>query len=356
TGGMKILYMAFSVFMMMAPVLSRWCEYLGAGCLELYLSWISYLWMGFLFLTLSLMMIMDVTRGLAVLAGFKSSSLYGHIFSPSRRFILCLTLSLALCIYGYRESFFIGSDHVVLESPKIPRDQGNVRIVQISDIHLGLMVGRAKVKLILDRVREWSPDILVCTGDLVDGQMGTIDGISGLFAEIEPPLGKYAVTGNHEFYVGSIQSGQFIEKAGFTLLRGETVILGDTLAITGVDDPAARLFNGPVQPEEKELLRHVPESLFHVLLKHQPKPDKGSLGLFDLQLSGHVHGGQIFPFSLFTRIAYPYGVGLNDLGQGSMIYVSSGAGTWGPPLRILAPPEITVIDVVFGTPEVRKDR
>ncbi|HPI97604.1 MAG TPA: metallophosphoesterase [Synergistales bacterium] len=355
-GIIRALYPVFSVFMIMGPVLSRWCEYLGAGCLEKYLAWVSYLWMGFLFLTISLMIIMDLSRAVAWTVGFRKSAFYGGFFAPSRRFLLCLILSAALCIYGYGEAFSIGSDHMVLRSDKIPQNAGMVRIVQISDIHLGLMVGRRKVELILDTIRQWSPHILVCTGDLVDGQMGTIDGISLLFSEMGSPMGKYAVTGNHEFYVGYEQSGKFIEKAGFTLLRGETVILGDTLAITGVDDPAVRLFNGNAGPSEEELLRQVPDSLFHILLKHQPVSEEGSRGLFDLQLSGHIHGGQIFPFSLLTRLVYPYGVGLHDLGQGSRIYVSSGAGTWGPPYRVLASPQITVIDVVSGNPETRGDR
>ena len=344
--GWRIAYGVFSVFMVLSPILARWCEAAGSECLELYLAWIAYLWMGFLFISLSLMVFFDLLK---VIISFTGSPFSGRLlqwFTPSVRFITILMVSLVLCIYGYFTAWSIGMDHIILPTSQIPRSIGSLRLVQISDIHLGLMVKKKKADIILQKVREWDPHILVCTGDLVDGQMGSMDGVSELFAALHSPGGKFAVTGNHEFYVGIEQAEQFIRKAGFTLLRGETVVLEDVLAISGVDDPAAGLFHERGGLKEEELLERVPGEVFHILLKHQPEVEEASRGLFDLQLSGHIHGGQIFPFTLLTRLAYSYGVGLHDAGKGSLIYVSPGAGTWGPPMRILANPRITVIDLV----------
>jgi predicted MPP superfamily phosphohydrolase len=111
-----------------------------------------------------------------------------------------------------------------------------------------------------------------------------------------------------------------------------------------VDDPA--LPRGAGEATEQALLASLPRDRFTILLKHRPTVEPQSRGLFDLQLSGHVHKGQIFPFNLITHLVYPVKMGLSGDGAGSLLYVSRGSGTWGPPLRVLAPPEVTVIDLL----------
>jgi hypothetical protein len=168
-----------------------------------------------------------------------------------------------------------------------------------------------------------------------------------MLREINPRFGKYAITGNHEFYAGLDQSLNFTAQAGFTLLRGERVDL-EGITIAGVDDPQARsvgLYRGK---PEKDLLSDVPESRFILLLKHRPLVDGNSRGFFDLQISGHVHRGQIFPFSIITGLYYQTQAGFSTLSDGSSLYVSRGSGTWGPPIRFLSPPEVTVIDLVHA--------
>jgi predicted MPP superfamily phosphohydrolase len=167
-----------------------------------------------------------------------------------------------------------------------------------------------------------------------------------MFREINPRFGKYAITGNHEFYAGLEQSIWFTEQAGFTMLRGERVDIQNILTIAGVDDPQANSFGLYRGGTEKEVLADLPDNRFVLLLKHRPLIDESSRGLFDLQLSGHVHRGQIFPFSIITGLYYETQSGLAQLSDGSSLYVSRGSGTWGPPIRFLSPPEVTVIDLV----------
>jgi predicted MPP superfamily phosphohydrolase len=157
------------------------------------------------------------------------------------------------------------------------------------------------------------------------------------FQNIRPPMGSYAVFGNHEYYVGFEHSQEMLRKAGFSVLRGETVTSGP-IAIAGADDLSAMRLN---------LYRKLPpqsSTVFTLLLKHQPIVSSDTP--FDLQLSGHVHKGQIFPFNLVTWLRFHIKCGLTTLVDGRQIYVSRGTGTWGPPIRFLAPPEITVIDLV----------
>jgi uncharacterized protein len=213
-------------------------------------------------------------------------------------------------------------------------------------VHLGLIVREERLKRIVSEIRKASPDMLVSTGDLVDGQINRMTGLAELFQDIRPELGKFAVTGNHEVYAGLGQAIDFTERAGFRLLRNEGVTAGGLINVIGVDDPAIGRSNRSGQASEKSLLSGTDPDKFALLLKHRPGVQQENLGLFDLQLSGHVHKGQIFPFNLLTYLLYPVKTGYTVYPGSSALYVSRGTGTWGPPIRFLAPPEVTVIELI----------
>ncbi|MEA3437655.1 MAG: metallophosphoesterase, partial [Thermodesulfobacteriota bacterium] len=221
-----------------------------------------------------------------------------------------------------------------------------LKIVQISDVHLGLIVGKHRLKRIIERIKAEKPDILVSTGDLVDGQMNNLSELTGMIREIPTKYGKYAVLGNHEFYAGLQDALKVTTDAGFRVLRAEGLNIPGVINVAGVDDPAGKRYGMEPNVSAKALLSKLPRKYFTLILKHRPHLDEAEGGLFDLQLSGHTHKGQIFPFSLIVKLFYPYFNGLVSLGNNSYIYVSRGTGTWGPPVRFLAPPEITVIELV----------
>ncbi len=200
-----------------------------------------------------------------------------------------------------------------------------------------------RLSRILKEVKKAGPDLFISTGDLVDSQINHLQGLTRLFQEIQPRYGKFAITGNHEFYAGLPQALDFTRQAGFTMLRGEGVTIEGFLNLAGVDDPAGGAGTGLT---EKELLSRFPRGWYTILLKHRPVIAPDSLGLFDLQISGHTHRGQIFPFVLLTRIFFPYYSGFFHLPGGALLYVSRGSGTWGPPIRFLTPPEVTIYDLL----------
>lgn len=235
-------------------------------------------------------------------------------------------------------------EKVEIRSPKIAPSVGRIRVVQISDVHVGLMVREKRVESILQAVKGAQPDLLVSTGDLVDGQVGELIGLVEMFRAVNPRYGKLAVTGNHEFYAGEGQAVAFTEKGGFRLLRGEGVTVAGVLNVAGVDDPVG--LGMGAKREAQALPKSLPPGNFTLLLKHRPSVDPSQVAVVDMQLSGHVHGGQIFPFGFATRLFFPAGTGLIPLGESRHLYVSRGSGTWGPPIRFLAPPEVTVIDVL----------
>jgi uncharacterized protein len=330
-----------SLFMVLAPILVRVLEHHALEGSARLVGYLGYLWMGFFFLYLSASVLFDIARGVLAVAGFVVR--HRLTVADDRLLAASLVVALAASIYGLFEAQRIGVERVTLQSAKIPKSVGRVRIVQISDVHLGLMVGKERLQKILKIVAEFKPDVLVSTGDLVDGQMDGLKELGPYLSAVKPPLGKYAVLGNHEVFAGVAPSTSFTEKSGFRMLRHQSVAVADFLTIAGVDDPAA--VRGGKGGSDYELLAPLPLQRYTILLKHRPTLEKESFGLFDLQLSGHVHKGQLFPFNLITRLAYPAPVGLSSVGSGSLLYVSRGSGTWGPPMRVLAPPEVTVIDI-----------
>jgi uncharacterized protein len=178
---------------------------------------------------------------------------------------------------------------------------------------------------------------------LVDRGLGRVDDISAVLRTIEPRLGKYAIFGNHEYYYGFKDAAEVYKAAGFKLLRDE-IYSFDGISLIGADDKNALRFNLKLA-DELELLMKAPLNNFRILLKHQPKFDLKALPYFELMLSGHTHGGQFLPLGLFAKILFPYFRGMYDLGENRFIYVTRGVGSWGPPVRILSPPEITIIEL-----------
>ena len=343
----SIFLALFMIIMVLAPVIVHIAERSGLQSLAHFFSWTGYIWMGLAFLLFCLSLAFDCYRILVHLGA--------HIFSfdpfsviPSARnsFIAALSIAAALTLYGSVEALHIRSETITIRTAKIPEEIGRFRIVQISDLHLGLIVGEKRLERILKEVRAAAPDMLVSTGDLVDGETDNLSGLVALLREIKPAYGKFAVTGNHEFYAGLTQSLDFTLRAGFTVLRGTSADVGGFMTVAGVDDPTGRIYRSTRGKPEKELLSGFSGDRFIVLLKHQPVVLKGSPALFDLQLSGHTHKGQIFPFTLLTRLAFTFNSGRYELTDGATLYVSRGSGTWGPPVRLLAPPEITIIDLM----------
>ena len=343
-----IVIALFMLVMVAAPFIIRLSEKAGFEFFARIMSYIGYTWLGILFLFISVSVIFDIYR----FAVFSGETLLKKDFSSfsvksSHAFFVSISLSILISLYGYYEAKNIRTETLRIRTSIIPEEIGRLTIVQISDVHLGLIVREERLKLILDEVRKANPDILVSTGDLVDGQIDNLSVLADSLNELRPRFGKYAVTGNHEFYAGLEQAINFTEMAGFKILRNQAVTVEGMINIAGVDDPQAKSYGFSKNSSEKEILSVLPDDKFTVLLKHRPMVDPEATGLFDLQLSGHAHKGQIFPFSIITGLYYPTQSGTAKLPRNSKLHVSRGSGTWGPPIRFLAPPEVTVIELVY---------
>jgi hypothetical protein len=312
-----------------------------------FMAYIGYVWMGLLFIFFVVSLLLDLYR-LVIYAGSMAFPIGFSYLNPSPLLVFMFPLLVSLCVnaYGYFEAKNPKIERITIESAGIPEKIGKIRIVQISDIHIGIITQKEFLQKVVAKIIKEEPDILVSTGDLVDGQIDNISESMTLLKNIRPRYGKFAITGNHEFYAGLNESTGFMKDSGFSILRGEGTTVAGLINIIGIDDPAGRRIGLSREIEERRLLTQFPREHFTLLLKHQPVVDTNATGLFELQLSGHTHKGQIFPFSLITRIYFPNHTGHFIMPKGSHLYVSRGTGTWGPPIRFLADPEITVIDLV----------
>ena len=344
-GWILLLLAALLLLMIAAPILVRITERSGYDKLAILLAYIGYTWMGVVFLFAAAALAVDCYRILIWGAGLLLHKKMLLQPGPKTTFYLPLAFALFVSVWGAFEAWDIQLEKITLSSEKIPAALNGLRIVQISDVHLGLIVRHKRLAKILATVKEAGPDILVSTGDLVDGQINNLEGLAEMLQEIKPRYGKYAVTGNHEYYAGLHESLAFTQKAGFTVLRHEGVTATDGFTVAGVDDTAGSYFDKQGHLSEKEMLQSLDRKNFTLLLKHRPAADRESLGLFDLQLSGHTHKGQIFPFNIITLLYYPIHWGCLNPVDHCYLYVSRGSGTWGPPIRFLSPPEVTLIEL-----------
>jgi predicted MPP superfamily phosphohydrolase len=259
------------------------------------------------------------------------------LLTPRRIVIFSLAAVCCVIAYSVYEAWNVRGVHLVVASPKLPEGVDKIRIVQVSDLHIGGLYSARHLERVMTIVREAEPDIFVVTGDLVDGNMASRNTEADLLSRHGARYGAFAIVGNHEYYTGLEQSLEFMERVGLTVLYDQAAEVAG-ITIVGLDDLTT------VWPVEVSADIYA-SGRFVLLLRHRPHVIKTSRGKFDLQLSGHTHGGQLWPFGPLAERIQGYVQGLSKQGD-SFVYVSNGAGFWGPPMRFLTPPEVAVIDLV----------
>jgi predicted MPP superfamily phosphohydrolase len=237
---------------------------------------------------------------------------------------------------------------VTVEIPleNLPPELTGFTLVQISDIHVGSTIKRAYVEAIVHRVNHLNADVVVITGDVVDGSVAQLSADTAPLARLSARQGCFIVTGNHEYYSGAAAWVAEFRRLGLTPLMNAHVVLthkGASLVLAGVTDFNAELFDATQKSDPAAALAGSPAGVPRILLAHQPRSaDAAEAAGFDLQLSGHTHGGQFWPWNHLVRLQQPYTAGLHRHGR-LWVYTSRGTGYWGPPKRFGAPAEITRI-------------
>ncbi|HIP30417.1 MAG TPA: metallophosphoesterase [Sulfurospirillum arcachonense] len=269
-------------------------------------------------------------------------------FDKSRRLMLKTLLDVTMLILAFSymvKGFFNGFKKPIINKVdiKIKGLKKELNIVQISDVHIGKSLGKEFLENIVNDINILNADIVVITGDLVDLHVDKIGDKLDALKDIKSRFGVYFVSGNHEYFHGVEAICSFLESLHVKVLTNENVVINNQINLAGITDLMGRRL-GILKPDLKKALLHVETDLPTVLLAHQPKITKELKDEnIDLILSGHTHAGQIFPFGLLVLLDQPYLSGLYQHSKKTQIFVSSGAGYWGPPIRILAPSEIVFI-------------
>jgi hypothetical protein len=313
------------------------------------LVWIAFLWMGVVFLFSAFLAFADAVRAIVWIAQ-RLGGPRGPT-DPARRVLLSRALAIGvggtvvgLTGVGLRSALgSIRVKEVPVRLRGLPPELEGFRLVQISDMHIGPMLHRGWVEGVVERIGAIRADAVTITGDLVDGSVGELrEHVAPLARLGEAPRGAFFVTGNHEYYSGVNEWLRHLPTLGIRPLRNERVELAPGLDLAGIHDPTGRGTPGHAPNLDRALEGRDPERPL-VLLAHQPRQfaEAARKGV-SLTLSGHTHGGQIWPFSWIVALVQPYLAGLHREGD-AQLYVSRGTGFWGPPMRVFAPPEITLL-------------
>lgn len=309
-----------------------------------WLGWLSGLWMGYLALCLFLLGPLHLAEQVVGLF-WTSGEWLGNV--TARLTLLGFHLAFVFALARVLAPPKLGEVEVV--SPRIGPELDGLRIVQLSDVHIGPTIGPRFIEHLHRRVAALDPDLIVMTGDLVDGEPRflTEDVTRFLALKQYATHGLVFITGNHEYISGASAWVDLIRAQGVTVLENEHLTLtkgDDAFHLIGVEDWDGRRFDRTRGPHLKRAMAGIEDSpLFKLLLAHQPKaaPEARDAGI-DLQLSGHTHGGQIFPMNLLVQLDQPYVGGQYALGN-MTLYVNPGTGYWGPPLRLGTRSEITLV-------------
>ncbi len=317
------------------------------------IAWPASIWMGLFFYLFLLVSFTDLLMFLGGLSGPKAlhaadGSSTAATFDADRfRAAAVFLVALAFVAVGLRGGLARPQlKRVDLELARWPAALDGFRIVQISDIHIGPILDRRFSRELTDRVNALEPDLIAITGDLVDGSVKKLRDEVTPFGDLRARHGVFFVTGNHDHYSGAEGWIERMRELGFRILRNERLTIGQSGAafeLAGVDDHRSGLESRTGGEDLDAALADLSPDLAVVLLAHDPTTFKTAYAMgIDLQLSGHTHGGQIWPFRWLVRLVIPYVEGRHSVGEAEL-YVSRGTGFWGPPMRLFAPAEITEI-------------
>jgi predicted MPP superfamily phosphohydrolase len=306
-------------------------------------SWAGMLALGAFSTLLVLTLLRDVLLLLAWPLGIAQLPAWSALAVP-----LIAALFMAIGIFNARRTARVRE--VELPVQGLPAALHGFTIAQITDIHVGPTIKRPYVQAIVDAVNRLNADAVALTGDLVDGRVQDLAPDVAPLEQLRSRHGTFFVTGNHEYYSGADEWMAELQRLGLRVLMNEHVVLrhGEaSLVLAGVADTSAHHFNPRHRSDPQRALHGAPvHAGVRVLLAHQPRSAMAAAQAgFDVQLSGHTHGGQYWPWNLFVPLQQPYTAGLHRL-QTLWVYVSRGTGYWGPPVRFGAPSEITRLRLV----------
>jgi uncharacterized protein len=302
-------------------------------------------WLGAMLYLFLIFLIVDLVRAVNHFLPF--TGFLNYKANPGSRIIvvkIVYLFSAIILIAAFINARFPRINQFSISTDKALGKTEKLRIAAVSDIHLGTIISTKRLNHLVQKINSQNPDIVLFAGDIFDEDIASVinNGLGTYFEQIKAPLGIYAILGNHEYFGGIDTKINYLTSHGVKVLRDSTVLINESFYITGRDDRS----NRGQRKSIGDLLTSVDKSKLVVLLDHQPfNLNESAENGIDLQISGHTHHGQLWPFNYITNAIYEVSSGYKKIGNTHVI-VSNGYGTWGPPMRLGSRPEILVIDLI----------
>jgi uncharacterized protein len=259
------------------------------------------------------------------------------------------TIVFFIVLAGHINAIYPRLHKVAIDAGSNISNRESLRIAMASDIHLGTIVGQNRLSRMVKMINETNADIILLSGDILDEDLAPVirQNLGETLSKLKAPLGVYGVTGNHEYIGGAESAVKYLEQNGITMLRDTTLHLFDNVYLAGREDYESRRFAGFTRKSVQEIIEGLPQDAFVIMMDHQPvginEAVDNKIGMI---LSGHTHHGQLWPLNYVTQALFVVSYGYKKIND-THVYVSSGLGSWGPPVRIGNRPEVVEITLNF---------
>jgi len=344
----RIPYLVLFLFLAGSFIAGRLLERAWLSPVSDLLVWTGSFWLAAMLYLFLAVLALDLLRLVHHVVPFFPAGITRDYPAAKFRIALGVTgLVVLVLAAGHVNALMPRTKELALRIPKRLEGETTVTIVAASDIHLGTIIGRSRLRSTVERINALQPDLVLLPGDIVDEDLGPVikENLGEMLRDIRARYGVFAVTGNHE-YIGGVEAAcSYLAEHGITVLRDSVARLQNGIAIIGREDLSRSQFAGAKRKPLEQIMAGVDTTFPLILMDHQPfRLAEGAANKVDLQLSGHTHHGQLWPFGFITRAIYEVSWGYVRKG-GTHVYVSSGVGSWGPPVRTGNRPEIVRITI-----------
>ena len=341
-----ILFLIFASSFIAGRILERFWLAVPSNVL----IWIGSFWLSEMLYFFLIILLLDFLRLINHWLPFFPSFITGD-YVRAKQMVTLVSIGVVVILIsaGYINSLNPRIKTLHLTIPKPVDGPKTVNLVIASDIHLGTLISNSRFNQIVDRINQLKPDIVLLPGDIVDEDLAPVIkyNLGQALRNIKSTFGVIAITGNHEYIGGVEKACKYLEDHNVTVLRDSAIKINNSFYIIGREDRSIKSFTGKIRKPLEELLTKIDKSYPLILLDHQPfNLEQGVENNIDLQISGHTHHGQLWPFNYITNMIYEVSWGYKNK-ENTQVYVSSGVGTWGPPVRLGNRPEIVNIKLSF---------
>jgi predicted MPP superfamily phosphohydrolase len=346
----RIIYIIIFLIVALSFIAGRTLENYWLSPLSGALVWVGSFWLAAMLYFVLGLVVLDLLRLANYIIPFTPSFVREHY--AEAKLIACAVLTggvLITLFTGHLNALRPEIRKLSFSIPKKVPGTRRMKIAAASDIHLGTIIGRRRLDAIVEEINRLDADLVLLPGDVVDEDLAPVikENLGESLRKIRSRYGVYAVTGNHEYIGGAKEACAYLEEHGIRVLRDTSVTINGLVTLVGREDRSMSQFLGKRRKPLAEIMAHADTRLPVILMDHQPfHLEEGAAQGADLQLSGHTHHGQLWPFNYITRAVYEVSWGERQIGN-THVYVSCGVGTWGPPVRTGNRPEILDITLEF---------